>query len=51
MSSSALCGFQVAGSDVSGWDRTMLNAFPAPIVYVMTCLESPILVFWLEPLS
>jgi hypothetical protein len=33
----------VAGSDRSIWDSTMLNASPAAIVYVMTCLFSPIL--------
>lgn len=43
MACKAVWASHVAGSEVSGCERTMLKALPAPIVYVITCLESPIL--------
>ena len=43
ISRSAVDWSHVDGSVSSGCDKTMLKAFPAPIVYVMTWRLSPIL--------
>lgn len=43
MSSSSVPCRHDAGSDASGCDKTILNDFPAAMVYDITCLISPIL--------
>lgn len=43
ISSNAVLLFQVAGSDWSRWESTMLKDLPEAMVYVITWRSSPIL--------